>query len=164
VANQGTTLLLGDTTGGALIAGKDNDVKTAVAPGAATGQILRIGLHSQTTATAQPTSGVWWEADPGQSPNWRYCYGDGATATCAVSAVAIAASTWATLEIRITATGASTSAATFVINNTPLTASAVTIDTTTRVSPALSCFATTAAARTCSWDYFQLTGTTSAIR
>lgn len=164
VTNQGTTLLLGDTSGGSAIIAKDNDIKTAVAVGAATGQVLRVGLHGETTATSQPVSGVWWEADPASNANWRYCYGNGTTATCAVSTVAIAANTWATLEIRVTATGSGTSAATFVINNTPFTVSGVTIDTATRVSPALSCYGTSGAAQTCNWDYFQLTGTTSARR
>ncbi|HSX02884.1 MAG TPA: hypothetical protein VLI05_06265 [Candidatus Saccharimonadia bacterium] len=164
VANQGTTLLLADATGGSMLLAKDNDMKTAVAPGAATGQVMRIGLDNEGGATTQPVSGVWWEANPAASANWRYCYGDGTTPTCTDSAVAIAANTWATLEIRVTAIGAGTSAATFVINNTPLTVAAVTIDTTNRVSPALSCYATTAAQQNCYWDYFQLTGTTSAVR
>ncbi|HKU18828.1 MAG TPA: hypothetical protein VJP80_06170 [Candidatus Saccharimonadales bacterium] len=163
-ANQGTSLLLGDTTGGSTIIAKDNDVKTAVAVGAATGQVLRIGLHGETTTTTQPVSGVWWEADPGTNANWRYCYGDGTTATCANTAVAITANTWVTLEIRVTATGGGTSAATFVINNTPFTVSAVTIDTTNRVSPALTCYTTLASAHSCDWDYFQFTGTTSTRR
>jgi len=164
VSNEGTTLLLGDTGGGSMIIGKDNDVKTAVATGAATGQVLRVGLHGETTATTQPLSGVWWEADPSANANWRFCYGDGATATCTPTAVAIAANVWVTLEIRVTATGAGASAATFIINGTAFTVSGVTIDTTGRVSPALSCYATTAAAQNCYWDYFQLTGTTTAIR
>jgi hypothetical protein len=163
-SNQGSTLLLGDTAGASTIIAKDNNIKTAVAVGAATGQVLRVGLHTQTTATTQPISGVWWEADPAANANWRYCYGNGTTATCAVSTVAIAANTWVTLEIRVTATGSGTSAATFVINNVASTVSSVTIDTTNRVSPALSCYTTTGAAQTCDWDYFQLTGTTSARR
>lgn len=164
VANQGTTLMLGDTTGGSAIIAKDNDVKTAVAVGAATGQVMRVGLHTQTTTTTQPVSGVWWEADPASNANWRYCYGNGTTATCAVSTVAIAANTWATLEMRVTATGSGTSTATFVINNVASTVSGVTIDTTARVSPALSCYGTSGAAQTCNWDYFQFTGTTTARR
>jgi hypothetical protein len=163
-SNQGTTLLLADTTGGSTIIAKDNNVKTSVAVGAATGNVIRVGLHTQTTGITQPVSGVWWEADPAASANWRYCYGNGATATCAASAVAIASNTWATLEIRVTAIGSGTSAATFVINNTPLTVSAATIDTTNRVSPALSCYGTTGAAQTCTWDYYQFTGTTSGRR
>jgi len=163
-ANQGTTLSLGDTSGGSMIIAKDNDMKVAVAVGAATGQVLRVGLDNETTGTGQPTSGVWWEANPGTSANWRYCYGDGATATCADSGVAIAANSWVTLEIRITASGNGTSGASFVINNAALTVSAVTIDTTGRVSPALSCYGISGVAQNCYWDYFQLTGTTAASR
>jgi hypothetical protein len=164
VANQGTTLMLGDNTAGSITITKDNDVKTAVAVGAATNQVLRVGLHNQTNTTTQPVSGVWWEANPAANANWRYCYGDGATATCAVSTIAITANAWATLEARVTATGAGTSAATFVINNTPFTVSGVTIDTTNPVSPAYSCYTTAGSAQDCFWDYFQLTGTTSARR
>lgn len=164
LANQGTTFLLADTTGGSVIIAKDNDVKTAVAVGAATGQVLRVGLHGETTSTTQPVSGVWWEANPAVNANWRYCYGDGATATCTATTVPIAANTWVTLEIRVTATGANTSAATFVINNTAASVSAVTIDTTNRVSPALTCYGTSGAAQDCNWDYFHFTGTTSSTR
>lgn len=164
VANQGTTLMLGDIAGASTIIAKDNDVKTAVTVGAATGQVLRVGLHGETTTTTQPVSGVWWEADPSANANWRYCFGTGAAATCAASSVAIAASSWVTLEIRVTATGAGTSAVTFVVNSTPFTVSAVTLDTAGRVSPALTCYGTSGAAQTCSVDYFQFTGTTSAAR
>jgi hypothetical protein len=164
VANEGTTLMLGDTTGGSAIVAKDNDVKTAVAIGATTSQVLRVGLHTETSGTGQPVSGVWWEADPATSAFWRYCYGDGSAATCANSAVGFTANGWVTLEIRVTATGTGTSAAYFVINGTAIQVTGVTIDTTNRVSPALSCFTTTGSARNCSWDYFQFTGTTSTRR
>jgi hypothetical protein len=164
VSNQGTTLLLGNTGGALMRVAKDNDMKVAVAVGAATNQAMRVGLHDQTGTTTQPISGVWWEADPAANANWRYCYGNGTTATCANSSVAIAANTWVTLEIRVTATGSGTSAATFVINNAASTVSSTTIDSTNRVSPALSCYATTGAAQNCYWDYFQLTGTTAAAR
>ncbi|HSX17543.1 MAG TPA: hypothetical protein VLH86_05595 [Patescibacteria group bacterium] len=164
VANQGTTLLLGEASAGSMLLAKDNDVKTAVATGAATGQVLRVGLHTETGTTTQPVSGVWWEANPAANANWRYCYGDGAVATCAVSTVAIAANTWATLEIRVTATGSGTSNVFFIINNTPFQVSNVTVDTTNRVSPAMTCYTTGASAQSCYWDYFQLTGTTAAAR
>lgn len=161
VANQGTTLSLGSASH---IIAKDNDIKVAVATGAATGQVLRVGLHGETTSTTQPLSGVWWEANPATNANWQYCYGNGTTATCAASATPIVANTWVTLEARVTATGANTSAATFVINGTASTVSAVTIDTTNRVAPALTCYGTNGSAQNCYWDYFQLTGTTSAQR
>jgi|GEM_PF-1096911 len=160
-ANQGTTLSLGSASH---IIAKDNDIKVAVATGAATGQVLRVGLHGETTSTTQPISGVWWEANPATNANWQYCYGNGTTATCAASATPIAANTWVTLEIRVTATGASTSAATFVINGTAAQVSAVTIDTTASIAPALTCYGTNGTAQNCYWDYFQLTGTTSVQR
>jgi hypothetical protein len=163
-SNQGTTLFLGEASGGSMIMAKDNDVKTAVAVGAATGQVLRVGLHTETSGTGQPVSGVWWEANPAANANWRYCYGDGATATCAVSTVAITANSWATLEIRVAATGNGTSNVFFIINNTSFQVNNVTIDTTNSVSPAFSCYTTGASAQSCYWDYFQLTGTTAATR
>lgn len=121
-------------------------------------------MHTQTTATTQPVSGVWWEFDPSASANWRYCYGTGVAAVCTNTAVAVAANSWVRLEIRVLATGAGASSASFIINGTTFTVSSVTIDTTTRLSPAYSCYATTAAARDCYWDYFQLRGTSSAAR
>ncbi len=164
VINQGSTLLLGDSSGGSLIIAKDNDMKTGVAVGSTTDQVLRVGLHNETTSTSQPLSGIWWEADPATSAYWRYCYGNGAAASCAASTVAIAANTWVTLEIRVTATGNGTSAAYFVINSTSYQATATTIDTTNRVSPAYSCYAAAGSAQSCYWDYFHLTGTTAAAR
>lgn len=165
VINQGTTFTLGDSSGGSMLISTSNLVKTSVAVGAATDQVLRVGLHNQTTGTAQPTSGIWWEADPAANVNWRYCYGDGAAATCTASNVAIAANAWVRLEMRVRATGTGTSAATFYINNTnPLLLNNVTIDSTNRVSPAYSCFTTAASAQNCYWDYFQFRGTTSVLR
>jgi hypothetical protein len=163
-ANQGTTLLLGDSTGGSLIIAKDNDIKVAVAIGSASGHVLRVGLHSETSTTNQPLSGIWWEADPATNSHWRYCYGDGTTATCANTTISITANTWATLEIRVTATGGGTSNAYFIINGTSYQVSTKTIDTTNRVSPALSFYSTNGTAQNCYWDYFQLTGTTGAAR
>ncbi len=140
-------------------------MRTAVAVGAATGQVLRVGLHSQTSATTQPVSGAWWEADPAANANWRYCYGDGTTATCANSTTVIAANTWVRLTITINATGTGTSNISFGINNiAPATVSAVTVDTTNRVAPAFSCYGTDGSAKNCYWDYFQFTGNTSTAR
>ncbi len=164
VNNQGSTLLLGNAAGGSMLIAKDNGLKAAVAVGATTGQVLRIGLHTETSATTQPVSGVWFEANPATSANWLRCYGDGTTPTCIATGTAIAANSWVSLEIRVTATGTGTSSATFVIDGTSSSFTAVTIDTTNRVSPAYSCYATAAAAQNCYWDYFQLRGTTSAAR
>ncbi len=165
VANQGTSLILGNANGGSMFIAKSQSLHTAVAVGAATGQVLRIGLHNETTTTTQPVSGVWWEADPGTNPDWRYCYGNGTTATCTDSTQPIAANTWVRLSITISATGTGTSAARFSLNGTAMAGfSAVTIDTTNRVSPAFSCYGTDGNAQNCYWDYFQLKGVTSGAR
>lgn len=164
VANQGTTLMLANASGSSMLIAKDNIVRTTVAVGAATNQVLRVGLHDETSATTQPISGVWWEANPGVDPRWRYCHGNGTTATCNVSNVSITANAWVRLEIRITRTGAGVSAATFLVNDLTHNVASATFDTTTRVSPAYSCYTTTGAAQDCYWDYFQLKGTTATVR
>jgi uncharacterized protein YpmB len=165
VANQGTTLMLGNTNGGSSIIQRGNIVRTAVAVGAATGQVLRVGLHTETASTTQPVSGAWWEADPSVSANWRYCYGDGGTAICANSSVAIAANTWVRLSTIVNAAGTGTSGVSFTINGvTPYQVSNVTIDTTTRVSPAFTCYGTDGSAHSCFWDYYEYAGNTSAAR
>ncbi len=161
-ANQGTTFLLGRGSGSMLLA-RHNIVKTAVAV-SSTNTILRIGLHSETSGSAQPLSGVWWEANTAVNPHWRYCSGDGTTVTCSASSVLVAADTWVRLELRVTGTGAGTSQYVAGINSLFYTGAATTIDTTNRVSPALSCMAGTAASATCYWDYYQLKGTTSTGR
>lgn len=164
LANQGTTLALTTASGPSMFIQTGNHLNTAVAV-SGTSQVLRIGLHTETTATTQPLSGVWWEANPAVDPNWRYCYGDGTTATCApATGNPISANAWTRLEIRVLATGPNTSSSTFTLNGSSYTVSNVTIDTTNRVSPALTCFVTTGAAQSCYWDYFQLRGNTSAAR
>jgi len=163
VANQGTTLALGDSNGSIIL--KDNVVvRTAVAIGTTTGQIMRIGLHNESTSTTQPVSGVWWEANPDVNANWQYCYGNGASATCSNSSIAITANSWTRLSISVIQTGAGNSSAVFTIGNISFSVSGVTIDSTNRVSPALTCYTTGATARSCYWDYFQLTGITSGPR
>jgi hypothetical protein len=164
VANQGTTLMLGSASAPSTLIQTGNTVKTSVALGAATGQVARIGLHTQTSGTAQPVSGVWWEANPVTDARWRFCYGNGTTATCAPSSVNIVADAWVRLEIRVLATGAGTSVVDFGLNGTFYTVSNVTVDTTSRLSPAYSCFTTVATAQNCYWDYFQFRGGTSVDR
>ncbi|HEX7963358.1 MAG TPA: DUF4082 domain-containing protein [Candidatus Saccharimonadales bacterium] len=163
VANQGTTLTLA-SSGGSMLLQKSDTIKTAVAIGDINNQVIRIGMHSETTGTAQPLSGVWWEIDPSLSNKWRFCYGDGTTVTCAASGAIFAANTWYRLEIRVRATGTNTSVVDYGINGTFTTVSNKTVDSTNRVSPALSCYTTTGAAEHCYWDYFQLKGTTGAFR
>lgn len=162
-ANQGSTLMLGGNNGSMLLA-KDNIIKTAVALSSTT-QVVRIGLHNQTTGTARPLSGVWWEANTAVSAQWQYCSSDGTTSICTVSATPITANAWVRLELRVLTTGASGgSSFTAGINGTFFDKTGVTIDTTNRVSPALSCYTLTSTAQSCYWDYFQLKGTTSTGR
>jgi hypothetical protein len=161
VANQGSTLNLGSSS---MLLENKTTVKTSVAIGAATNSVMRVGIHNETTTTTQPVSGVWWEANPSVGANWRYCYGDGTTATCAASGVAIAANTWVRLGISITSTGVGTSGAVFTINGTAQTVSNATIDITNRLEPAFTCYTTTGLAQNFYWDYFQLTGLTSTAR
>lgn len=160
IANQGTTFALGS---GSVILTKDNIVKTGVAVGSVD-QVLRVGLHTQTTGTAQPLSGVWWEADTAASTQWRYCSGDGTTPTCTDSSVAVTPDTWVRLELRILTTGTNTSSFQALINGTLTSRSGITIDTTNRVAPAYSCFTTNGTAQSCYWDYYQFKGTTSSGR
>ena len=164
VANQGTTLTLSNASGPSMLLQKSDTVRTAVAIGDITNQVLRVGLHSETTATTQPVSGAWWEANPALNSHWRYCYGNGTTATCNNSSVLLTANTWVRLEIRVVATGAGTSTLDFGINGGFSTASNATVDTTNRVSPAYSCYGTNGSAQNCYWDYFQLYGTTTNFR
>lgn len=162
--NQGSTLLLGDSGGGSMLLSAGTDLKTAVAVGNAANQVLRVGIHNETSATTQPLSGIWWEANPAANANWRYCYGNGTSASCAASTVPIAANAWASLEIRIAATGTGTSSVYFVINGNSYQISNATVDSTNQLSPALSSYNTDGSARDCFWDYFHLTGITSATR
>jgi hypothetical protein len=164
VSNQGTTLKLGNDSGDSVILARGNILKTAVAVDNTSNLVLRIGLHNESSTTTQPISGVWWEANPAINPNWRYCYGNGVTPICGNTTNLITANTWVRLSINISGTGAGTSEATFYINGNPQVVTAVTFDSTSTVSPALSFYTTTGATRTCYWDYYQLKGTTSAAR
>jgi Domain of unknown function (DUF4082) len=164
-ANQGNTLLLGNASGGSMILAPSQNLHTAVAVSSATGQVLRVGLDNETTSATRPVSGVWWEADPSVSPNWQYCYGDGASTTCTDSTLAIAANAWTRLGITVNAVGLGISSADYFINgNTVAGYRNVTIDSTNRVSPTYSCYATGNAAQSCYWDYFELKGVTSSAR
>jgi hypothetical protein len=164
-ANQGNVVALSSSNGNSLILGSTYDMKTTAAIDSTASQlVLRVGLYPATSGTnAQPVSGVWFEADPATDSHWRYCTGNGTSASCTNSTVALGTA-WTRFEIRITATGTGTSAATFIINGTSFNVSAVTIDTTNAVSPAFQCYATTANSRICSWDYFQLYGVASSAR
>lgn len=162
-ANQGTTLQLGSASGSMIIRRTDA-VRTSVAVGATSGLVLRVGIHNETTTTTQPVSGVWWEANPAVNANWRYCYGDGTTAVCTATTTSIAANSWVRLSIIVNKDGTGTSEAVFAINGTASTLSNITVDTTSRLSPAFTCYTTGGTAQNCYWDYFQLTGNTSSPR
>lgn len=162
--NGFTIAATGNNTGSMVLAAGQR-VQASVGQGATiTNNRLRVGLHAETTTNVRPTTGVWWEADATTNANWNYCFGTGAAATCASSGVPIVASTIFSLDIRITATGAGTSAATFSINGTSFNVTNVTIGTATRVNPALSCFNSAAAARECFIDYFRTSGTATTRR
>jgi hypothetical protein len=173
-ANAGCKIYLGSATNGAgtLALAAGNVIKAAVAPGTATAGsiVMRVGADGQNVATGastQPTvSGVWWEANPTSNANWQYCYYDGTIATCAASTVAIAANTFARLEIQITATGAGTSAATFRVNGNSYSVSSATINTATLVRPNIMCSTGTGtiASTACYLDYYQMRGDASAAR
>jgi hypothetical protein len=165
VLNQGTTLMLANSNGASMLINKGNVLRASVAVGAASGLVLRVGLHNETNTTTQPVSGVWFEADPATNANWRYCYGNGTTATCTNTSVAITADTWVRMEIRVTAIGVGVSGVAFYLNgNNVANVTNVTIDSTNRVSPAYTLYSTNGSAQSSYWDYFQLKGTTSAAR
>lgn len=168
-ANQGTTLALSSGSNGSVILAKDTEIRAAVAVGAASGSVLRIGVYPQGSGTARPISGVWWEADASANANWQWCYGNGAAAVCAPSTVLITADVWETLRIRIKSTTALASEATYYISDPSnnnlysVSSSAPTIGTS-QTSPALSCFTKIATAQDCYWDYFYLSGVATSRR
>ncbi len=162
--NGFTIAATGNNSGSVVLAAGQRVLATVGQGATITNNRLRVGLHAETTTNAQPTTGVWWEADSTTNANWRYCFGTGAVATCAASSVAVAASTLYNIDIRITATGAGVSSATFEINGNAYTVTNVTIGTATRVNPAISCFNSTASARECFVDYYRASGTASARR
>jgi hypothetical protein len=166
-ANSGVTLTLGNTSSGSVALGANYDVKTTAGVESATSgtQTLRIGLHNETASTATPTTGVWWEADPTANANWRYCYVNATPATvCATSGTAVAANTFARLEIHITALGTGTSTVVFTINGTASTVSGVTVNTTNLVWPAMTCYSQPTTEQDCDIDYYQVSGTASGLR
>jgi hypothetical protein len=166
VAGEGAFIRLAPSGNPSVVLAAGNVIKAAISVGAtaSTSQLARVGAFEVNSATTRRNTGVWWEADPSQNANWVYCYGTGSAATCAASTVAIAATTFARLEIRITSTGSGTSAATFLVNGTSYTVSNVTIGTATLVAPTFQCHSITAGTRDCYIDYYRLQGTTSAPR
>ncbi len=165
--NTGTTLTLStNSSTGSVGLSPGQTVKTTVSVGnsGATTQTVRVGLHNQTTGTTAPTTGVYWEADPTASGNWRYCYNNTSTPTCASSGVAIAANSWVRLGITVNALGSGTSSVTFTINGTATTVSNVTINTTNLVNPAITIFSQANTSYYVDVDYYQFYGFASAAR
>lgn len=164
-ANTGATLSLGTAS---MVLGASQRVKTAVAfatVGAGT-QVLRIGLHNETTSNVRPTTGAWWEYDPAINLNWQYCYYNTVpAAVCTATSVAPVANTFYTFEIRILNTTAGSSAVDYLLNGVRYTtAGGVSVNTTNKVAPAMTCYTTTANARDCFIDYFQITGGSGTLR
>lgn len=164
--NSGATLVMSQTGAGSMTIAAGNTIKAAAAVASATSgtTTMRVGMSTQAGAITAPNTGVWWEADPTVNANWQYCYGNGSAAVCAASGVAIAANTYARLEIRVNATGASTSSATFLINGNSSTVSSVTIATASAVSPNIVCYAQDATQQPCYVDYYQIRGVATAAR
>jgi hypothetical protein len=145
--------------------GAFDTVKAAVVP-TYTAQIgTRVGLMDTVTSSS-PATGVWWQANTATSANWQYCYAGAAGAvSCADFAGAtISTGSWATLGIRINALGAGTSKVTFTYNGSSITLSSITINTTSLVYPSFDCWSGTATSVSSTIDYFQYSGTTSALR
>ena len=155
--------MLGTTTGGSLTNAAGQDFKATVAVSSATSNavLMRVGTDNQTTGTARPTAGLYWEANAGNGPNWEYCIEN---TTCTSSGVAIAANTFVRLEIYVVATGAGTSTVNYYINGSKFTYSSATVDTSTLQSPAINCWDNNSSSTDCYVDYYQIRGDTSAMR
>ena len=150
---------------GSMIIAANNRVISTVGVGATIANTrLRVGLHAEAATNIRPVTGVWWEADSTTNAFWNYCYGTSVAAVCAPSTLAVAANTFVTTDINVRATGVGLSSVIFTINGTSYTVSAVTVDNSNRVSPAIACFNSVAAARNCYVDYFQVNGVASARR
>lgn len=168
-SGNGSTICLSTactTSAASIVLQAGTVIKTAVAPGVTmTTNAIRVGATTQINNNTEPLNGVWWEADTTGSGQafWRYCYGDGATPVCNPSTVAVNSSSFARLEIRVTAMGSGTSAATFLIDGNSYSISGATISSS-RVSPNLACYTTSSASRVCYIDYYQIRGVSSAPR
>jgi len=165
--NTGTTLTLATSSNtGSVGLSPGQTVKTTVSVGnSGSGtQTMRVGLHNETTGTTAPTTGVYWEADPTANGNWRYCYNNTSTPTCASSGVAISANSWVRLGITINALGSGTSSVTFTINGTATNVDNVTINTTNLVNPAITLFSQANTSYYADVDYYQFYGFASAAR
>jgi hypothetical protein len=158
----GTAFTLGTSTGGSQVIAPGMVIKAAGAVGSSTTttNALRIGSYAVLTSAQTTTSGVWWEADPTANANWRYCYATGAAATCAASATAIAANTFARLEIRVI----SSTAIDFIINGVKTSLTGISPNFATRVNPTFTCYTQVASAQNCFMDYYQIRSVASAAR
>ena len=157
-ANRGGTLSLG-TASTRLGVGQVVRASVAMTAVGANTEVMRIGLHNETTTTTAPTTGVWWEYSPASSLNWRYCYSNATpTATCANTATPPVANTFDALEIRITALGVGVSSVDYFLNGVKSNVNTITVNTTNTVAPAMTCYTLAATARNCFIDYFQFLG------
>ncbi len=169
VTNAGEDLVLGNGSAGSMALSAGYDVKTTagVESSASNTVTFRIGLHNETSSTTAPTTGVWWEADPTVSSNWRLCYVN-ATPAVVCSAgntpTAIVANAFVRLEIHITALGSGTSNVVFSINGNSTTVSGVTVNTTNLVWPNILTYAQPASEQDSDIDYFQVSGTATGLR
>ncbi len=151
--------LISSNTNRTVIAAAGDVVKTSAAVSSGANGVYVVGLTNQ-TGSAQPTSGVWWEARPATDTNWRYCYANNAAATCADNSNAtptISANAWTKLEIRVV----SATAVDFIYNGTVVSLTGITVDlgATNKLWPTAGCHATTTSAITCYADYYQWRGT-----
>ncbi len=171
VANSGLSIALGNGSAGSMVLSPSYDMKATAGVESSTSgtQTFRVGFHNEHGSTTAPTTGVWWEADPTVNANWRYCYVNATPATiCASSGVGITASVFARLEIHVTALGSGTSNVVFTINSNGNSAtntiSGVTVNTTNLVYPAMTCYAQGTSEQDCDVDYYQASGTATALR
>ncbi len=168
-ANSGINLVLGNLSAGSMALSAGYDMKATAGIESTSNTTFRIGLNNESVAITAPTTGVWWEADPTQSANWRYCYVNATPATvCASSGVAITANQFARLEIHVNALGSGTSSVAYSISSGgsgfSTTVASVTVNTTNLVYPSIVCSSQNTVEQDADIDYYQATGTATALR
>lgn len=161
-SNTGSTMSL--ATGGNMgwILAANQIFKTSLALSHITNGVVRFGFHDATTGTARPTNGVYFEFNPANNANWEYCSSGGVP--CTATTVAPTANTFQRFEIRITAVGAGTSVATFLIDGTSVGTISGATFTANNVAPAYQFFTNTTLVRSLYIDYFQARTVTGAAR
>jgi hypothetical protein len=150
------------STANTVTAAADDVLKFTVAAGEATNIRHEIGLANFATAPATntaPTSGVWWESNPGTNARWQYCYANNGTPTCGTNTNAtptITANAWNKFEIRIV----SSTAVDFIYNGTKVSLTGLTLDLggTNKLTPGIYENGQTNANHALYVDYFQWRG------